>query len=318
MKKKKIGLALGGGTMRGMTHIGVMEVLKENKVPIDVLVGCSSGSLTAAAYACDRLGELKQFALSTRKKDGKRLLDFNVKGSSLIKGKVFRSLFDFITLHKNFEDLGYPSLAFVASDPLRAETVTINEGSISEGLEMTMGVPGLFPPKKYKGRLVVDGGATMIVPTQTAYDLGADFVIGVDVSVNRSVPVRLVGDIRSLLKESGLYKIASPIFKLQEKIHHIDEKKFLGKAKKFMQKIKLLDSYDKEYLNFIEVYLLGLRMTSADYKKGLFREADCDVSIKPDVLHVKRRDVTRMRELIKRGRKAAREALPKIKKALDI
>ena len=61
MSRKKIGLALGGGILRGMAHIGALEVLAENDIVPDILTGCSSGALVAAAYGCGTLGELKKF-----------------------------------------------------------------------------------------------------------------------------------------------------------------------------------------------------------------------------------------------------------------
>lgn len=314
-KRKKIGLALGGGTMRGMTHIGVLETLVENKIPIDCLVGCSSGAIVAAAFACGRLGELKKIATSLKKKDRRRvLLDFTLTGEGLIKGGKMKSLFQYLTAEKRFEDIGHMSLAFVGTDALSGEEVIINEGSIAEALEITTALPGLSPPKRHKGKLVIDGGTAMMVPVKASYGIGAEKVIGVNVGVNRSFLTRAVGDIRKVLRNSRLAKIARPIFEMEERILNLDEKKFLGKAKKMMERIHLLDDYEKGRFSFLEVYLLGLRAISRDYKKGLFDAQDCDVAIEPKVLHIKRLDVTRTDELIKKGRKATEEKMDEIKK----
>ena len=99
-QRKKIGLALGGGTMRGMAHIGVLEVLKKTDIAVDILVGCSSGAIVAAAYACGRIEELKEIALSLNKKGRRKMLDFTLTGEGLIKGGKMRSLFDFFTVGK--------------------------------------------------------------------------------------------------------------------------------------------------------------------------------------------------------------------------
>ncbi|MDI6778128.1 MAG: patatin-like phospholipase family protein [Patescibacteria group bacterium] len=317
MKRKKIGLALGGGTMRGMTHIGVLEVLIENGIPIDNLVGCSSGAVVAAAYACGRLEELKEIATSLNKKDRRKVLDITLTGEGLIKGGKIKSLFQYLTAEKKFEDIEHINLAFVGTDALTGEEIVINEGNISEALEITTALPGFAPPKRYKGRMVIDGGTAMMVPTKVAYAIGAEKVVGVNVGVNRSFLTRAVGDIRKLLRKSRLAKIACPIFEIEEKIHNADEKKFLGKARRLMEKIRLLDDYEKGNFSFIEIYLLGLRAMSRDYKKGLFNARDCDVAIEPEVFHIKRLDVTRTNELIKKGRTATEKKMEEIKKIIN-
>lgn len=316
MKRKKLGLALGGGTMRGMTHIGVLEVLEENDIRPDVLVGCSSGAVVAAAYACGRFRELKEIAVNLDEKSRRKVLDLTLTGEGLIKGRRLRSLFEYLTAEKKFEDIANMRLAFVGTDILTGNEVVINRGNIAEALEITTALPGLASPKRHKGRIIIDGGTAMMVPSKVAYKLGSDAVIGVNVGVNRSFLTRIVGDVRKLMRQSRLARFARPIFKARDKIVNLDEKKFLGRAKEMMKKIKLLDDYEKHHFNFLEVYLIGLRAISRDYQKGLFRDSDCDVAIRPDVLHIKRLDVGKTRELIEKGRKATEEKLEEIIKAV--
>ena len=316
MKRKKLGLALGGGTMRGMTHIGVLEVLEEKDIQPDVLVGCSSGAIVAAAYACGRLEELKEIAMNLNEKSRRKVLDFTLTGEGLIKGRRLRSLFEYLTADKKFEDLNDISLAFVGTDVLTGNEVVINEGSIAEALEITTALPGFAPPRRHRGRIIIDGWTAMMVPSKVAYGLYSDVVIGVNVGVNRSFLTQIVGDVRKLMRQSRLAKIARPIFRARDKIVSLDEKKFLGRAKEMMKKIKLLDDYENHHFNFLEVYLIGLRVISRDYKKGLFRDSDCDIAIRPEVLHIKRLDVGKTKELIEKGRKATEEKLEEIIKAV--
>jgi len=315
-QRTKIGVALGGGTTRGMTHIGVLEALEENKIPIDFLVGCSSGAIVAAAFACGRLQELKEIVLDISRKRARRLLDFSFNGHGLIEGKRLESFFGFLTAHKNFEDLESIKLSFVTADALTGETITLNSGSIAEALEMTVAVPGFMPLKRYQGRIVIDGGAAMIVPAKVAYEMGADKVIGIDVSVRRSIITRMAGNIRRILKKSRLAKLTSPVFKIQERVKKIDEHHFLGKVKQIMKKIHLLDDYEKHDFNFVEIFLLALRITSSDQRRGLFQDDECDVAIRPQVLHVGRKDVSQMKEMIAEGRRATEAKVSQIKKLL--
>ncbi len=317
MKRKKIGLALGGGTMRGMAHIGVLEVLEENGIPVDVLVGCSSGAIVAGAYASGRLKELKETALDLEGKSRRRVLDFTLTGEGLIKGRRLRSLFDYLTAEKRFEDVKSPKLAFVGTDALRGNEVVINQGSISQALEITVALPGFTPPKRYEGRLVIDGGTAMMVPARVAYNLGADIVIGVNVGANRSFLTRIVGEVRKSMSQSDIARWARPIFQAKDRIFDLDEKKFWGRAREIMKKIHLLDDYENCQFNFLEAYLIGLRSMSTDYMRGIFKDSDCDVPVRPNVLHFKRMDLGKTRDLIQEGREATQGKMEEIKKLLS-
>jgi NTE family protein len=317
MKRKKIGLALGGGTLRGMAHIGAIEALEENKISIDVLTGCSSGALVAAAYACEQLGELKNISLAMNKKSRKKMLDFCLTGEGLIKGEKLRSFFDYITAEKNFEDIQGIKMAFVATDALTGKEVVIDEGNIAEALEITTALPGLAPLKRYKGRLVFDGGTAMMVPAKIAYQFGAEKVIAIDVGAKRSLITRLVGDARKIMRKSRVSKITNPIFRAQEKIINSDEHRFLGMARELMQKMNLLDDYVNGHFSFLETYLIGLRAISSDYERGLFHDNEADIAIRPDVFHIKRSDVTKIKELISQGRKALENKMKEIEEAIS-
>lgn len=317
MQRKKIGLALGGGTLRGLAHIGALETLSENKLKPDILTGCSSGALVAAAFATGKLDDLKEVSLSINKHSRRKMLDFCLTGEGLIRGKKLRSFFEYITGGKKFEDISDLQLAFVGTDALTGNEVVINEGSIAEALEITTALPGFAPLKRYKGRLVFDGGTAMMVPAKIAYDMGAEKVIAIDVGAQRSFVTRLVGDARKLMRESRVGKMAKPLFRVQEKIINSDEHNFLGKARELMQKLHLLDDYAHQRFSFLETYLIGLRAISSDYKKGLFFDNEADVAIRPDVFHIYRSDVTKIEELIYEGRKATERFLPKIKKLIS-
>ncbi|MCX6766333.1 MAG: patatin-like phospholipase family protein [Candidatus Moranbacteria bacterium] len=314
MSRKKIGLALGGGILRGMAHIGALEALAENNIVPDILTGCSSGALVAAAYGCGTLGELKKISLSVDRKSRRQMLDFCLTGEGLIRGKKMRSFFDFITGGKNFEDIEGIKLAFVGTDALTGKEVVIDEGNIAEALEITTALPGLAPLKRHKGRLVFDGGTAMLVPAKVAYDLGAEYVIAIDVGANRSLMTRLVGDVRRLMRKTRVGKMAAPMFRMQKMIINSDEHNFLGKARELMQRLQLLDDYVNHEYNFLETYLIGLKVITSDYKRGVFHENQADIAIRPEVFHINRSDVTKIEEIIQAGRKGVEKKLEKIKK----
>ena len=242
------------------------------------------------------------------------MLDFCLTGEGLIKGEKLRSFFDFITAGKKFEDIRNIKLAFVGTDALTGKEVVIDEGNIAEALEITTALPGLAPLRRYKGRLVFDGGTAMMVPAKIAYDLGAQKVIAIDVGAKRSLVTRLIGDVRRVMRETRVGKIVGPMFRAQERIINSDEHNFWGKARELMQKINLLDDYANHKFNFLETYLIGLKAISSDYERGLFHDDQADISIRPNVFHINRSDVTKIKELIREGRKALEKNLNEIRK----
>ncbi len=207
----RVGLALGGGAARGLAHIGVLKVLEQNEIPIDLIVGTSIGALIGGVYATTRS------ASSTEK----RFLDFifskefkRSKFDFLRESREARpgSFYNFITLIKrgifysfsmaktswfsaeHFEHninailddvtvdkTGIP-FAAVATDINRGEEVVLQSGSLRRAVSASSAVPGLLPPVPWNGRLLIDGGWTCKVPVLPALRLGADLVIGVDVS----------------------------------------------------------------------------------------------------------------------------------------
>lgn len=316
MKRKKIGLALGGGTMRGMAHIGALEALEDKNISIDILTGCSSGALVAAAYAAGRLQDLKDIALNVDQKSQRRMLDFCLMGEGLIRGDKLYSFFEFITAGKKFEDIKSVKLAFVATDAITGKEVIIRNGSLAEALEITTALPGIAPLKRHNGRLVFDGGTAMMVPAKIAYKLGAQKVIAVDVGARRSIVTRVLGDMRKMMRNTRIGKMAKPILEAQEKIKNSNEHNFLGKARELMKKLQLLDDYEKDHFSFLEAYLIGLRTISSDYQRGMFRDEEADIAIRPEVFHIKRADVGKIKELIREGRKAMEGRLDEIKRLI--
>jgi predicted acylesterase/phospholipase RssA len=156
----------------------------------------------------------------------------------------------------------------------------------------------------------------MMVPAKIAYELGAEKVIAIDVGAKRGLVTRLVGDARKLMRGTRFGKIAGPIFQAQEKIINAGERDFLGRARKLMRKLNLLDDYANQQFSFLETYLIGLRAISSDYERGLFRDNEADIAVRPDVFHIKRLDITKIDELIKEGKKAMEKNLEKIKKLI--
>ena len=173
----KIGLALGGGIARGITHIGVLQALAELNIDIDIVSGTSSGSIIGALFAAGYPPQgIEQVARTTTWRDLGHLV---VPRRSLLSADRLEKSLETLLRGKSFVDLRLP-FAAVCTDLLRAEKVAVNSGPVSLAVRASCALPGLFPPVEWEDRLLVDGGTVENVPVQTAKELGADYVIGVD------------------------------------------------------------------------------------------------------------------------------------------
>jgi NTE family protein len=183
LQRKKVGLALGGGGARGLAHIGVLQILEEEDIPIDMIAGASAGAAIGALYAQGKDASLIK-NLAIKLLDWRKLLslvDFGFSRTGLIHGKKVWELLKLIMGGDvNFSDLKI-QLACVATDITRCEEVVINEGSVVDAVRASFSIPGIFAVAKLKGRYLVDGSLVNPVPVSVVRRMGADFVIAVNV-----------------------------------------------------------------------------------------------------------------------------------------
>lgn len=181
-KKRKIGLALSGGVARGLAHIGVLEVLQKEGIPIDMIAGTSAGATIGAIYAQGRdATSIKDEALGLDWKRLASLVDLALPRSGFIGGKKVTNLLrQFIGGDIKFDDLKIP-LACVATDIITGEEVVIKEGSVLQAVRASFSIPTIFTVAKWKNRYLVDGGLVNPVPVSVLREMGADFIIAVNV-----------------------------------------------------------------------------------------------------------------------------------------
>jgi NTE family protein len=182
MKKRKVGLALGGGAARGMAHIGVLEMLEKENIPIDMIAGTSAGAAVGALYAQGKsTEELKKLAQSWNWKQRAQIIDLALPRSGFIAGRRIKKLLKSIIGDVSFNELNIP-FACVATDVITGEEVVINKGSVLEAVRASISVPIIFSVVKHGGRYLVDGGLVNPVPVSVLKDMGADFIIAVNVT----------------------------------------------------------------------------------------------------------------------------------------
>lgn len=181
----RIALVLGGGAARGFAHVGVIRVLEQEKIPIDLVVGTSVGSLIGAIYASTRDSfELEWTAFQLQRED---LFDFGimnaVMGMGYAKGEKLEAFVRSKVKQENVEQLPIP-FAAVATDLNWGTRVVLDKGSIAKAVRASSAIPGVFEPVQHVGKLLVDGGVVDNIPIDVAREKGADLVIAVDISEN--------------------------------------------------------------------------------------------------------------------------------------
>ena len=174
--RPKIGIALAGGFARGIAHIGVLRILREARIPIDMIAGTSVGSLIGTCYCAGvSLEAMESLAHHTTFADfGRWTPSWLGLATNLRLEKYLKRL----TPVQRFDELVTP-LAITATYINAGTSVYYREGPIGPPLRASCAYPGLFVPVQYEGRTLVDGFLTSLVPVEGVRQMGADVVIAV-------------------------------------------------------------------------------------------------------------------------------------------
>ncbi|NHQ88619.1 patatin-like phospholipase family protein [Iodobacter sp. HSC-16F04] len=179
LPKLKIGLALGGGAAKGFAHIGVIKMLEANGIVPDVVSGTSAGSVVGALYASGMNG----FTLQERAfgLDESQIRDLSLMSGGLVKGQKLQDYVNKLVDNRPLDKLNKP-FAAVATELDTGTRISFARGNTGQAVRASSSIPGVFEPVVIAGRRYVDGGVISPVPVDAAKELGADFIIAVDIS----------------------------------------------------------------------------------------------------------------------------------------
>lgn len=287
---KKVGLALGGGGVRGFSHIGVLNVLEEEGIAIDLIVGTSAGALIGGAYASGQsLKEIQskidaylgspEFEASTLKSIGQTFStenkNFFKKAKNLVMNRFwfvraffkpsvlptgdFQSLINYFIPDMDIRETKIPFRA-VSTDLITGRKIVFSEGELRQAVLASCSVPGAVEPVRHGEWILADGGITSVVPVYAAREAGADVVIAV--VVDREEP----SFVKIQTGKDVLYRAGE---------------------------------------------ITTTTLEAAELKKA-------DVIIRPQVGDLHWMDFSRISELVKIGEKAARESLKEINASLPL
>lgn len=270
-------VALGGGGAKGNAHIGVLRVLEREGFTIRALAGTSAGGMAAATYAAGYSpDELQAYMTQVNQSS---FYGFHLDGEPALLGVdgIYKVLHKLIG-EKNFSDLRIPT-ALAAVDLESSQRVILNQGRVMDALMATIAIPGVFPPKRLDGRLLVDGGLLDPVPVTVAREI----------SPRKNLPVVAVAltpemTERSVMKSPG-FLTPSPILNQ-------------------IARLKVAQAF--------EIFMHSLEIGSSAITDLRLEIDKPDIIIRPDVAHIGYLDRVNIADVVRLGELAAEAMLPEL------
>ena len=178
---KKVGLVLGSGSAKGLSHIGVLKLLEEMDIKIDYIAGSSIGAMIGGAYAAGiSINEIEEIALKTGLASSVKYFLPTISKSGLITGTKVKEFLKNIVGDIEIENLKIPFVA-TATDIFTGQEIIFNKGNLVEAIRASISVPIIFQPVIHDNQILVDGGLANPLPINVVRKMGADFIIAVNV-----------------------------------------------------------------------------------------------------------------------------------------
>ena len=310
---EKVGLALGSGAARGWAHIGVIRAIREAGIEVDCVAGTSIGALVGAAFAGGRIDALERFVRELDWKGAMSLLDLGLPRSGLLDGKKVTASIRERVDTGDIEQLPMPFRA-VATNLVDGSEVRIGSGDLVEAIRASISIAGVFTPVRKGDMLLVDGGILNPVPAGVARDMGASYVIAVDVHGGSVGMGRLQeegaagtgkGDDREQREEEG--EGGPDSLGLRARLETVGEKLAAGGFPGMSQINQWLARESGP--NIIEVVLTAIDIMETQVAEMQLAKNPPDLMIKPRLGDIRPVDFHRGEEAIEAGHRAAAEAL---------
>ena len=191
--RPKIGLALGSGGAKGLAHIGIIKILKENNIPIDFIAGSSIGAMIGGCYAASgEIDEIKKVALKANSRMLFSLIDPVFSRGGIVRGEKIKKFFEQFVNGIDINDCKIPFVS-VTTDLKNGETVVLEKGKLSEAIRASISCPPFFKPVEIESRALCDGGLSMPVPVDVVKKMGADIVIAVNLDAYQTSDIKKSG-----------------------------------------------------------------------------------------------------------------------------
>jgi NTE family protein len=298
--KLKIGLALGSGSSRGWSHIGIIRSLSELGIVPDIICGTSVGAMIGASYVSDNMDKLEQWACSLTKFESARFFDINASLNGFVDIERFHQFLNEYVASDNLliEDCS-KKYAAIATDLDTGMEVWLTQGRIIEAVWASISLPGLFPAIKNNNRWLVDGGLVNPVPVSVCRAMGADIVIAVNlngdiVGKHRKLPKEVMknnGGVRGMLTDL-VREYSGTLFQNSNK--------------------------DEEVPGLFDAIAGSINITQDRITRSRLAGDPPDIMLSPKLSHIGLLETYRAKEAISEGKKCVQRMLPEITHVLEL
>jgi len=285
-------VVLGVGFAYGLCHIGVLKVIEEEKVPVDIICGSSIGALIASLWAVgyDSTQIVEIFKEFRQPKYIWNLVDLTIPIMGFVKGKKLHNLLKKYLGDKTFYDVKLP-IKVIASDIKRKELRILDKGLLADAIMASCTMPGVFRPFKLREEMLFDGGVVSPLPTETLFQMGVRKIIAVNVTPSR----------KDILNQYS--KIKKEISAVETAEKH---------RKWFNLKNYLKNKFRVNILDFIFSSIEMLQSEVAEKESQL-----ADVLLHPDLHGLYWLELYRVEEFARRGEEETRRNLDKIRQLVN-
>ncbi|RKZ85878.1 MAG: patatin [Gammaproteobacteria bacterium] len=300
-KKLTIGLALGSGSARGWSHIGVINALAEHGIIPDIVCGTSIGALVGASQVSNNLKKLEQWACSLTKFETAKFLEINTSLNGFVNKDRLHNFLNQYVANDQITIEGLSKLyASVATDLESGREEWFTKGPIVEAVWASISLPGLFPAIRNNDKWLVDGGLVNPVPISVCRALGADIVIAVNLN----------GDI-----------VGKHLNKPKEVIRHDDSvaQKLTDLVMEYTSPLFSASQNDRpEPPSLFDAIAGSVNITQDRITRSRMAGDPPDILLTPKLSHIGLLEFYRAQEAIKEGEECVHRMLPEIKHILDL
>lgn len=300
MTDLSIGIALGSGSSRGWSHIGIIDELSKLGIRPDIVCGTSVGAMVGAAYVMGNIEKLETWACSLTKLDVAKFLDISTKMTGFVDTERFHDFLNenIASDEDMIEDLS-KTFATVSTDLQTGSEVWLTKGSLIQAVWASMALPGLFPAIKHNNRWLVDGGLINPVPVSVCRALGADVVIAVNLN----------GDIVGKHFEKP---------EIKDNANGGIGEKISGLVREYTN-LPFFDEEDEEQPpSLMNAIAASVNITQDRITRSRMAGDPPDIVFSPKLADIGLLELYRANEAIDEGRKCVQQKIPEIKYALGM
>jgi len=298
--KLKLGIALGSGSARGWSHIGILKALAEQGMHPDIVCGTSIGALVGASYVSNNIEKLEAWVCSLTKFDMARFFEVNRSLNGFVnQQRLHRFLNQYVAGDKVLIENLDKKYAAVSTELLTGREVWHSEDAIINAVWASIAMPGLFPAIKNHDRWLVDGGLVNPVPVSVCKALGADIVIAVNLN----------GDI-----VGKHFDKVKPIPESGKNFTH----KITDLVKEYTGSFLPISDDEEQPPGLFDAIAGSVNITQDRITRSRLAGDPPDILLAPKLAHLGLLEFYRASEAIEEGEKCVRRMLPAIKEALEI